>query len=183
MPAKARELLDFWFIETPASKRYSSDPDFDAEIRERFLEVWKIAKSGGLAEWEIDAPGALALTILLDQFPRNMFRGQGEAFSTDAPALETAKRAVARDFDLAVENDRRMFFYMPYMHAENLAEQDECIRLITERRGVEPGPESFAVRHRNVISRFGRFPARNAALGRATSSEEADFLAKHPSGF
>ena len=183
MGVKAQELLDFWFVSTPSSKRYASDPELDGEIRDRFLALWQEGKDGALAEWENDASGALALILLFDQFPRNMFRGRAEAFSTDSRALECAKRAVARDFDLAVESERQMFFYMPYMHAENLADQDACIRLITERRGAQPGADSFAVRHRSVIARFGRFPARNVALGRTTTGEEAAFLENHPAGF
>lgn len=174
--------MDFWFVTTPASKRYASDPEFDAEIRARFLETWNEGRGGALAVWEAVAPLALTLIILFDQFLRNMFRGSGEAFSTDAMALGIAKRAVARDFDLMVQRTRQMFFYMPFMHSQNLADQEECIRLCVERKGVEAGPDSYAVRHRDVIARFGRFPARNLALGRETSAEEAVFLKEKPSG-
>jgi uncharacterized protein (DUF924 family) len=182
MTDKPQEILDFWFVATPASKRYVVDPELDAEIRARFLNVWHKARAGDLEAWEGEAQGALALIILFDQFSRNMFRGSGEAFSCDARALGIAKRAVARRFDLELGRERQMFFYMPYMHSENLADQDECIRLCAERRGDEITPESYAARHRDVIARFGRFPARNRALGRENTAEEEAFLRANPSG-
>lgn len=176
------EILDFWFVATPASKRYAVDPELDAEIRERFLGLWRKARAGKLQAWEDEAKGALALIILFDQFSRNMFRGSGEAFSCDARALEIAKQSVARGFDLELGRECQMFFYMPYMHSENLADQDECIRLCNERRGDKITPESYAARHREVIARFGRFPARNRALGRVNTAEEDAFLRAKPSG-
>lgn len=182
MTVKPQEILDFWFVTTPASMRYAADPALDTEIRERFLGAWQMAKEGELQIWEEEASGALALIVLLDQFSRNMFRGSGEAFSADARALEVAKRAVARGLDLALGRERQMFFYMPYMHSENLADQEECIRLCAEHRGDEVGPDSYAARHRDVIARFGRFPARNRSLGRANTPEEEAFLKEKPSG-
>ncbi len=182
MTIKPQEILDFWFVATPASKRYAVDPDLDEEIRERFLGIWKKARAGELAAWEEDAESALSLIILFDQFSRNMFRGFGKAFSCDAHALEIAKRSVARDFDMALGRERQMFFYMPYLHSENLADQEECIRLCVERRGDQATPDSYAVRHRDVIARFGRFPARNHALGRSSTAEEEAFLRENPSG-
>lgn len=179
---KPKEILDFWFVATPASKRYVVDPDLDAKIQERFLGTWRQARAGRLQDWEEDAKGALALIILFDQFSRNMFRGSGEAFSCDALALEIAKRSVARGFDLELGRECQMFFYMPYMHSENLADQDECIRLCVERRGDRVTPESYAARHRDVIARFGRFPARNHALERESTAEEEAFLKENPSG-
>lgn len=179
---KPQEILDFWFVTTPASKRYATDPDFDEKIRGRFLDVWQMGREGKLGAWEEEAQGALALIILFDQFSRNMFRGSGEAFSCDARALEIAKRAVARGFDLALGSECQMFFYMPYMHSENLVDQDECIRLCTERRGDDIKPDSYAARHRDVIARFGRFPARNRALGRTNTADEEAFLREKPSG-
>ena len=181
MTIKPREILDFWFVVTPPSKRYAADPGFDEKIRERFLDALQMAKEGGLKDWEDEAQGALALIILFDQFSRNMFRGSGEAFSCDARALEIAKRAVARGFDSALGSECQMFFYMPYMHSEILADQEECIRLCVERRGDDISPDSYAARHRDVIARFGRFPARNRALGRTSTAEEEAFLREKPS--
>jgi uncharacterized protein (DUF924 family) len=127
--------------------------------------------------------GALALIILLDQFPRNMFRGKAESFATDALALATAREALAKGYDCEASPDERNFFYLPFMHSEELGDQDLCLRLIREGLGEEHFSYPFALRHREAIARFSRFPARNAALHRATTTEEAAFLEKHPSGF
>jgi len=182
LEAKPLEILNFWFVETPRDKHYSNDQAFDALIRERFEELWRDGRAGRLGDWEVTPEGALALVILLDQFPRNMFRGQGEAFSSDAMALGAAKRAVARGFDEKVPGERQSFFYMPYMHSENLADQEECLRLFGKKNG-EKAENSFAVRHRDAIARFGRFPARNDALGRQSTEEEAAYLKTNPAGF
>jgi uncharacterized protein (DUF924 family) len=162
---------------------YANNPEFDAKVRERFEDLWRAGKSGRLSDWEESADGALALVILFDQFPRNMFRGTAEAFSTDALALGVAKRAVARGLDAQVGEARRSFFYMPFMHSENLEDQEECLRLFRAQSASEMAENSFAVRHRDAIARFGRFPARNKALGRETTDEEAEFLREKPSGF
>jgi uncharacterized protein (DUF924 family) len=183
LTANYKEILNFWFVETPRDRHYGSDPAFDAEIRERFAETWRAGREGRLMHWEDGAEGALALVLLFDQLPRNMFRGSGDAFSTDALALGVARRAVARDFDRDVGEERQSFFYMPFMHSEDLDDQEECIRLFRERKGSQVEENSYAVRHRNAIARFGRFPARNKALGRETTEEEAAFLREKPSGF
>jgi uncharacterized protein (DUF924 family) len=112
-----------------------------------------------------------------------MFRGSADAFATDARARDVAERAVARDFDVASPERVRQFFYTPFMHAENLTDQETCIGLIARRLGTGQQSYPFALRHRDVIARFGRFPARNRALGRENSPEEAQFLAAHPAGF
>ncbi len=183
MTVKPQEILDFWFDTTPASMRYAADPGLDAEIRRLFLSSWQEGRDGALESWNDQASSALAPVILFDQFSRNMFRAGGEAFSTDALALEVAKRAVAQGFDLMLGDECQMFFYLPYMHAENLAAQERCIRLCAERKGEKQSADSYAVRHRDVIAQFGRFPSRNLALGRSTTSEEAAFLKEKPSGF
>lgn len=183
MEDKYLEILSFWFEAIPEKMHYANDPAFDAAIRERFEELWRQGREGELSTWDESAEGALALVILFDQFPRNMFRGSGEAFATDAQALAVAKRAVARDFDKQVGEERQSFFYMPFMHSENLDDQEECIRLFRDRKGSDVGEDSYAMRHRNAVARFGRFPARNKALGRETTEEEAAFLREKPSGF
>jgi uncharacterized protein (DUF924 family) len=177
------DILDFWLRDTPAERWFAVDPALDAEIRARFETAWRAAKAGAFSEWEQTPEGALALILLLDQFPRNMFRGRADAFATDARARDVAQRAVTRDFDLAVPEGVRQFFYMPFMHAENLGDQETCIRLIESRLGAAHYSHPFALRHRDVIARFGRFPARNRALGRESSLEEANFLAANPAGF
>jgi uncharacterized protein (DUF924 family) len=171
-----REILDFWFKEIPSEKWFATDPVLDATITGRFGKAWGEARAGAYQEWEQDPESALALIILTDQFPRNMFRGDPRAFSTDAQAREIAKRAVVRGFDRAVAEAERPFFYMPLMHSEDLADQDLCVALCQER--LAPGNKTlpFAEKHRIAIARFGRFPARNKALGRESTAEEAAFL-------
>lgn len=177
------EVLDFWLKETPAEQHFRADPALDAEIRRRFEIAWEEARNGAYAAWEYSADGALALIILLDQFPRNMFRGTAKAFATDALAREVAERAIANGFDLAQPEAVRSFFYLPLMHAEDLERQDLCLTLTRSRLGETHFSYPYAVRHRDVIARFGRFPARNAALGRPTTPEEAAFLRDNPQGF
>ncbi len=177
-----REILDFWFKETPRQRWFKTDPSFDAQLRTRFEETWRVAQEGKLKNWEASPQGALALVILLDQFPRNMFRGQAQAFSTDALARAASAHAVGRGFDLEATEEERSFFYLPFMHSEDLADQEECLRLTRERLGETASSYRYAVAHRDTIARFGRFPARNKALARTTTAAEAEFLAKNPAG-
>jgi len=179
----ASEVYDFWFRDTPSERWFRPDAELDEKIRARFADLWRRGREGAHADWEDTPEGALALVLLLDQFPRNMFRGHADAFATDARARDIAKRAIARDFDLAVPEAHRSFFYLPLMHSESLADQDESVRLTRERLGETHFSMPFARNHREVIQRFGRFPARNKALGRATTPEEAEFLKTHPAGF
>ena len=183
MTARPSQILEFWFAETPSKRWYVADPGFDAEIRRRFESTWSEARDGALDGWAAGSDGALALILLLDQFSRNMFRGEGQAFSTDAKARFVASLAVEQGYDRAAPSGRRQFFYMPFMHSELLADQDRCIALFRENLPDDKSSLSFALKHRDVIARFGRFPARNKALGRATTAEEAEFLASHPGGF
>ena len=178
-----RDVLGFWFSETPSEKWFASDPAFDAQIRSRFEETWRLGCAGGLKDWENQPNGALALIILFDQFPRNMFRGTAEAFASDAIARDIAKRAIAEKRDLEVPDSIRTFFYMPLMHSEHLADQDSCVRFIKERLGEDHFSYRYALLHKAAVERFGRFPARNAALGRASTEPEQDFLKHNPSGF
>ena len=178
-----RRILDFWFKETPQSRWFVADPAFDADVRSRFEQVWREGRAGGLADWEDDKQGALALIVLFDQFPRNMFRGTAEAFSTDALARKIAKAAIARGDDLEAPAFMRSFYYLPSTHSEDLADQETCVRLTRDRLGEEHYSYPYALSHKAVIERFGRFPARNQALGRATTREEAEFLKANPVGF
>ena len=129
---------------------------------------------GELDSWAGDADGALALLILLDQFPRNAFRGTARMFESDAKARRIARGAIEAGFDQGVEHDLRNFFYLPFAHSENLADQDRCVELARELGGEEL---RYAIIHRDIIEKFGRFPHRNEALGRATTPEERKFLA------
>jgi uncharacterized protein (DUF924 family) len=174
-----REILDFWFKDTPEAKWFAVDPALDAEIRRRFLETWQAAREGALRGWQSSAEGAFARIVLLDQFPRNMFRGHAESFATDAQAREAANDAVAHAFDLQAPKAVRNFFYLPFMHSENAADQDRSVALLEERCGADHYSFPFALEHRRIIARFGRFPARNAALGRISTPEELAFLAEN----
>jgi uncharacterized protein (DUF924 family) len=169
----ATETIAFWTDAGP-DRWFAADPDFDALVRARFLPLHETAARGDLAGWETSCEGALALLLLLDQFPRNMFRGAPRAFATDSRALAVAERAIAREFDRAYALPLRRFFYLPFMHAENLARQKRCEALCIAA-GDEEGA-SFATVHREIIEKFGRFPHRNPILGRATTDEEQAFL-------
>ena len=166
-------VLELWRTAGP-DKWFTKDAAFDAEIRARFLAAWEAAASGQLATWEETAEGALALTIVLDQFPRNMFRGDARTYQEDARARAVAGRAIARGFDLEIPRGERQFFYLPFMHSEALADQEHCVEL-AERYGDDDFL-GYALRHADIVRRFGRFPHRNALLGRATTADEQAFL-------
>ena len=172
LPSPA-DILAFW-REAGMSKWYIKNDAFDAEVRRRFQRLWEAARGGELAEWEKTDDGALALVIVLDQFPRNMFRSDARTFSTDDQALAVAVRAIAGGADTRIEPDLVEFLYMPFMHSERLADQDRCIELFRSRG--RPDNLKFAEIHADIIRRFGRFPHRNLVLGRPTSAEEQTFL-------
>lgn len=169
----AAEVVSFW-REAGADKWWEKDDAFDHLVRSRFLPLHEAAARSELAEWQDSAEGALALVILLDQFPRNMFRGSPHAFATDPLAQAVAERAIARGFDTAADEEMRMFFYMPFMHSEILDHQDRCVVLMAAM--ADSGLEKFAAIHRDIIAKFGRFPHRNRALGRLTTLTEQEFL-------
>jgi uncharacterized protein (DUF924 family) len=178
-----RGVLDFWLKDTPQAKWFTADPALDAEIRSRFEALWRAGCAGELDHWESEPNGALALIILFDQFPRNMFRGRAEAFASDARAREIAKRAVAQKRDLEVPAAIRFFFYIPLEHSEHLPDQETCVQLVKERMGADHFSYPYALSHKAVIERFGRFPARNKALGRPSTEQEQQFLNQNPRGF
>jgi len=171
--ATPAEVLDFWFGVEP-KKWFSRDEAFDAAITQRFLPTYEVAAAGQLDGWENTADSALALVIVLDQFSRNMFRGSARTFAADPQALAVAKRAVEQGFDRVVELPKRNFFYMPFMHSENLADQERCVAL--SRQYSDENTLKYAKLHADIIRRFGRFPHRNAMLGRATTPQEQEFL-------
>jgi uncharacterized protein (DUF924 family) len=166
-------VLAFWRALGPEGW-YRTDAAVDADIRARFQALHAAAAAGGLAAWEGDAQGALALAITLDQFPRNMYRGSAAAFATDPVARAVAGRAIDHGFDRAVADGERVFFYLPFMHSEALADQERCVTLCGALGDADT--LAFAEQHADIIRRFGRFPHRNAALGRATTPEEQAFL-------
>ncbi len=169
------DVLRFWLEECGPTDWYRGGEALDARIRERFEGLWNVARGGGLVLWEGSAQGALALLLLTDQFPRNMFRDEGRAFATDALARSVAGRAVARGFDIATPAPERQFFYLPFEHSESLTDQERAVRLIATRMGDEE-LLLHARAHRRVIRQFGRFPFRNEALGRQTRAGEQGFL-------
>lgn len=176
------QILGFWFDEAGPQKWFGGGPDFDAEVRTRLGALHDRAAAGELDGWVATPDGTLALLILLDQVPRNIHRGTPGAFATDAKALAIARHAVAVDLDLKFPVDRRVFFYLPFEHSEALADQRESERLTRERSG-EAEAIRYAVRHREIIERFGRFPHRNAILGRESTPEELEFLKEPNSSF
>ena len=173
--ASPEEVLAFWLDECSPADWYKSDPEFDATIRDRFLTTWQDATEGALGLWLTYPSGTLAYIILTDQFPRNMFRDDAAAFSTDKAALAAAKSAIAKGWDMRIDPPARQFFYMPLEHSENACDQDRAVRLICERMK----DETFLLHaraHREVIRQFGRFPHRNSVLGRSTTAAEKAHL-------
>ena len=170
--AKAEDVVAFW-REAGPSRWYRKDDAFDRAFRERFLATHEAAASGALDTWQATAQGALALCILLDQFPRNAFRGSARMFATDTQAREVARHALDRRFDREVEDALRQFFVLPFMHSEALADQHLCVRLARE---LSTDTLRYAELHRDIIERFGRFPHRNAVLARDTTPQEQRFL-------
>ena len=172
-PTTPAEVLAFWRAAGP-DKWYEKDEAFDAAIRARFLDTYETAAASRLAAWEDDAEGALALLIVLDQFPRNMFRGGSRSFAADPLARAVADRAIARGFDKLYVPPERRFFYLPFTHSENLADQERCVAL--NRAAADDEGVKWAELHADIIRRFGRFPHRNRMLGRATTPDEQAFL-------
>jgi uncharacterized protein (DUF924 family) len=172
-PVTPADILAFWRGAGP-DRWYTPDDAFDAEVRRRFLDLWRQAAAGDLSSWEASDDGALALVIVLDQFPRNMFRGDAMTYASDALAREVAHRAIERGVDARVDPVLRQFLHLPFMHSEHLADQLRCIELSREAGDTES--LKWAEHHADIIRRFGRFPHRNGILGRATTPEEQAFL-------
>jgi uncharacterized protein (DUF924 family) len=189
MPITFSDVLSFWFgaPDSPARGRmrkewFKKDPAFDEQIREKFLATHEGAAAGKLDAWADTPYGALALIVVLDQFPRNLFRDSPRAFSTDAKALATARDTVERGFDRLLRRVERNFIYLPFEHSEDLATQRRSLALFgSSSSGGEVG--DFARRHYEIIARFGRFPHRNKVLGRESTAEEIEFLKQPGSGF
>jgi uncharacterized protein (DUF924 family) len=175
-------VLDFWFAPDTEEKWFQPTPDFDAEIAGRFGALHDEAAKNALETWEASPEGALALVILLDQFPRNMFRGSPRAFASDALALAVASRAIDRGHDLALPTGRRVFLYLPFEHSEDIEDQHRCCSLTAKHCDIG-NYFDYAKRHRAVIARFGRFPHRNDVLGRESTAEEIAFLADRDEPF
>lgn len=175
-PGAAADIVRFWFVESGPKKWFRGGPKFDAEIRARFSGHHAAAAAGLLEAWRVTPAGALALLLILDQFSRNMFRRDARAFATDAYSRMIAGGAIARRFDKVAPAERRAFFYLPFMHSEILADQQRSVALFT---ALMPASSNlrFAIEHAEIVERFGRFPHRNAVLGRSSTPAEIDFLA------
>ncbi len=173
--SRIEAILEFWFTAEAEALWFKTDAGFDQAIRDRFRADHEAAAAGDLAGWESDTQGALALVILLDQLPRNMFRDRARAFATDDAALAVAERAIDRGFDRALPPTRRPFLFLPFQHAESITQQRRSVDLF--RRLGDPEKLDYAERHLRVIERFGRFPHRNQILGRAGTPDEEAFLA------
>jgi uncharacterized protein (DUF924 family) len=190
---RSKTILNFWFGD-PAQSAYGQwrsiwfrkDPDFDAEIRQRFWVDYEQAVAGQLSDWREQPGTCLALVIVLDQFSRNLFRGSPRSFAADSQALAVAQQALDRGYEAALVPVERFFLYLPFEHSEDLADQDRCVALFEALVAAAPELESgldYAHRHRRVIQRFGRFPHRNEILGRASTPAELEFLQQPGSRF
>jgi len=175
------EILDFWFSKRVTALHFAKDSAFDIEIKAEFLKAYQQAADGKLEKWQESALGSLALVIMLDQFPRNMFRDTPNAFATDEYALYVAKQAIEKRLDKELSKDQRMFLYMPFMHSEDLQIQEESVKLFEGMK--RPDNIDYAIAHRDIIKEFGRFPHRNKILWRKSTPEEFEFLKQPGSGF
>lgn len=168
------ELLAFWFSESVKKLWFNSTPEFDAQLKEKYLDLVERAERGELDSWATEARGALALVIILDQLPLNIFRQQARSFATESNAQKIAAQAVDKNLDQQLSDEQKAFMYLPFMHSEDLALQDKSVELF-EKAGLNENLR-YAKHHRELIRRFGRFPHRNKILGRESSPEEIDYL-------
>ncbi|WP_250125244.1 DUF924 family protein [Chroococcidiopsis sp. CCMEE 29] len=190
--SRVDEILNFWFGQPDEANYgkqrsfwFTKTREFDREVETLFLSDYEQAVAGQLDYWKRSSRSCLALILLLDQFPRNMFRGTTKAFATDPQALSVAQHAVSKGFDKELLPVQRWFIYLPFEHSENLAHQEQCVELFASL-GNDPDSASaldYAIRHKSVIDRFGRFPHRNQILGRASTPEEIEFLNQPGSSF
>jgi uncharacterized protein (DUF924 family) len=178
-----KDILNFWFVETQPQQWFQVNEGFDQAVLERFNEPYEMAERGQFDEWQNNADGALALCILLDQMPRNMFRGTSKAFETDKRALIIAKYAISKGLDQILPLQKRRFVYLPFEHSENLNDQRRSVELFEKMKDDDPLGYDYAVRHFDVIEKYGRFPHRNKILDRGNTPEEEDYLSQPNAGF
>ena len=182
MPDQAIEaVLDFWFVENGPEQWFNKDDAFDAAIRDRFEGLVVQASKGELSPWRETARGALAEILFLDQFPRNLYRDDASAFASDPVALVAAKQALENKIDQDVSESERVFLYLPFEHSEEASDQETSVRLFGSLEDKEL--LEWAEKHKAIIDRFGRYPHRNAALGRESTDEELEFLKEEGSSF
>ena len=171
-PIEPADIIDYWFSEKSKQFWFASTPSVDKEITSRYESVWEKAASGGLSSWGETADGSVALIIILDQFPLNMFRGKAKGFKTENMAVEVALNAIDNGFDEEMDNEKLLFLFMPLMHSENLDHQNLQVYLFEKYNfNLE-----FSKHHRDLVKKFGRFPHRNEILGRMSTIEELDYL-------
>lgn len=178
-----QEVLSFWFEEVMPQQWFQKNESFDTEIRERFLVTYEMAKKGLCNDWVQEADGVLALCLVLDQFPRNMFRDVPKAFETDAQILLIVKETLHKGYDALLNPIKRKFMYMPFMHSENLQDQRKSVSLFEGMKGDDPLTYEYALKHLEVIEKFGRFPHRNKILGRESTENEMQYLQLPGAGF
>jgi uncharacterized protein (DUF924 family) len=192
MPVRTpSDVLEFWFSEQSRALWFAKNAAFDEAIRGRFEDTVRAAAAGELEHWERTAPGALALVIVLDQFPRNLYRGSARAFAADARAREVADRALSRRLDQDIPLAQRHFFFLPFEHSESTGDQERSIALFQDWAEAHDGPARdraleqmrYVHRHAEIVARFGRFPHRNEALGRESTETEIAFLREPMSAF
>lgn len=181
IPAEARSVLDFWFVELGPEKWFVKDDSLDGEIHDRFGPTYRRAHDGELGGWIAAPEGCLALVIVLDQFPRNLFRDDLHAFATDPHARALLHHALDEGFDKALDARQRQFLYMPLQHSEDREDQELSVKL-NATLGIDDVLK-FAHAHKDIIDRFGRFPHRNAMLGRESTAEETEFLTQPGTSF
>jgi len=174
-----RVVIDFWFDKKHEQLWFAKDEKFDNKIRDRFIDTYQKAVRGELKDWEENKEGVLALVIILDQFSRNMFRDSPQAFATDDKALKLSKYAIAKGWDNELSDEHKQFLYMPFMHSENLDDQELGVKLF----GGSEESKRYAVMHRDIIKRFGRFPHRNKILNSKSTQDEIEFLKQKNSSF
>ncbi len=176
MKDNKQDIIHFWFEETTPRQWFQVSPEFDEMIRSRYGALYEMAAQGMCEEWKRDVQGNLALCLVLDQFPRNMFRGSAKSFATDKDALLLSKQAIHRGYDQVLPPVRRRFLYMPFMHSENLSDQRRSVDLFGKMQADDPLGYEHARRHCHEIERFGRFPYRNKVLKRDNTPEEDEYL-------
>lgn len=178
-----QEVLKFWFEEISPQQWFQKNDSFDEDIKERFMVTYDMARKGLCSDWTNDADGVLALCLVLDQFPRNMFRDSAKAFETDEKSLLIVKEALHKGFDQLLSSVKRRFIYMPFMHSENVIEQRRSVSLFETMKDDNPLSYEYALKHLEVIEKFGRFAHRNEVLGRESSEEELEYLDLPGAGF
>ncbi len=172
--ATPREILEFWFNEQARPMWFNSTPEFDAEVRRKFEDTYQAGKAGQLEYWEQDSNGALALIVLFDQFPHHIYRHRAESYKMERQARDIARHMIWRGWDQELDPVQRQFVYLPFMHSENLEDQEYAVQLFSQT-GMENGWK-WALHHRDIVRRFGRFPHRNSVLGRTNTPHEIEYL-------